>query len=567
MADRDNQLDGGEAIVEALRRLGTDYILSSPGSEWGPVWEALARQKLGNRPGPRFIETWHENLAVNMAAGYTLMTGRPQAVMLHAGVGLMHGAMAILTALQADVPMLVMSGESVSLGEDPDLAIEPQWYGGLSVGGPERLVGPLVKHARQVSSPFTLHDSVIRAMELAARPPLAPVYLNVPLEHMLHGWTPPAAPRQVPPAPKVQADAADLAMVAGLLRRAKNPMIVTEASGRDPAAFAALVALAEALALPVIGGNNLAFANFPTDHPLWLGSGEYAPLPEADLVLLVGGRAPWYPAHRRPTAGTIVSIHDTPLKTHMVYQNLHADHYLEGDIATALRLLAAATRPGAADADAVTVRRQRWTRAHNAYEAKRRAAEDQARAAAGIDPVALCAALAQALPADAIIIDESITAHPIVRQHLNFTQLQGYFRVFGGLGQGLGTALGVKLAAPERPVVVVAGDGGFLYNPVIQALGAAKNHGLPILAVVFNNGRYQAMKQGHVHHYPQGVSVEADLFHGVHIEGPDYAEFAKPFGFYGRRVERLADLTAALPEALAALQEGRSAILNVMLTR
>ncbi|HEY5209766.1 MAG TPA: thiamine pyrophosphate-dependent enzyme [Stellaceae bacterium] len=567
MADRDNQLDGGEAIVEALRRLGTDYILSSPGSEWGPVWEALARQKLGNRPGPRFIETWHENLAVNMAAGYTLMTGRPQAVMLHAGVGLMHGAMAILTALQADVPMLVMSGESVSLGEDPDLAIEPQWYGGLSVGGPERLVGPLVKHARQISSPFTLHDSVIRAMELAARPPLAPVYLNVPLEHMLHGWTPPAAPRQVPPAPRVQADAADLAMVAGLLRQAKNPMVVTEASGRDPAAFAALVALAEALALPVIGGNNVAFANFPTDHPLWLGSGEYAPLPEADLVLLVGGRAPWYPAHRRPTAGTIVSIHDTPLKTHMVYQNLHADHYLEGDIATALRLLTAAAQPGAADADALTARRRRWHAAHDAYEAMRRAAEDQARAASGIDPVALCAALAEALPADAIIVDESITAHPIVRQHLNFTQAQGYFRIFGGLGQGLGTALGVKLAAPERPVVVVAGDGGFLYNPVIQALGAAKNHGLPVLAVVFNNGRYQAMKQGHVHHYPQGVSVAADLFHGVHIDGPNYAEFAKPFGFYGRRVERLADLTAALPEAIAALQEGRSAILNVMLTR
>jgi thiamine pyrophosphate-dependent acetolactate synthase large subunit-like protein len=567
MAKQSNELDGGEAIVAAFRRLGTGYILSSPGSEWGPVWEALARQTLSNAPGPRFIDTWHENLAVNMATGYTLMTGRPQAVMLHAGVGLLHGAMGMLSALQADVPMLVLSGESVTLGEDPDLAIEPQWYGGLSVGGPERLVGPLVKHARAVASPFTLHESVVRAMELAARPPHAPVYLDVPLEHMLHPWTPPAQPRPVPPAPKVQAQAEDIARIAGLLRQAKNPMIVTEASGRDPAAFAALVELAESLAIPAIGGNNSAFANFPTDHPLWLGIAAYDVLPEADLVLLVGGRAPWYPPHRRPTAGTIVSIHDTPLKTHMVYQNLHIDHYLEGDIAAALRLLAAATRPGAGEAAAIAARRRRWTKAHEDYLARRRDAEDEARGGDGIDPVALCAALARALPKDAIVVDETITAHPIVRQHLDFTQPQSYFRVFGGLGQGLGVALGTKLAAGDRPVVLVAGDGGFLYNPVIQALGAAKAHGLPILAVVFNNGRYQAMKQGHVHHYPAGVSVGADLFYGVHIDGPDYAEFAKPFGFWGRKVERRDALDAALPEALAALKDGKSAILNVVLTR
>src|SRR5690242_19439362 len=73
-----NYLDGGEAILEAFRKLKIDYIMSSPGSEWSPVWEALARQKLENRAGPTFIESWHETLAVNMAAGYTLITERPQ---------------------------------------------------------------------------------------------------------------------------------------------------------------------------------------------------------------------------------------------------------------------------------------------------------------------------------------------------------------------------------------------------------------------------------------------------------------------------------------------------------
>jgi thiamine pyrophosphate-dependent acetolactate synthase large subunit-like protein len=562
MADRVNEFDGGEAVLDAFRRLGIDYILSSPGSEWGPVWEALARQKLGSRPGPRFIESWHENLAVNMATGYTLMTGRAQAVLLHAGVGLLHGAMGILTAQQAEVPMVVMSGESISLGEDPDLAIEPQWYGGLSVGSPERLIEPMVKHARQIASPYTIHDSVIRAGELSARSPRGPVYLSMPLEHMLHGWTPPQQPRQVPPPPKQAPHADEVAKIAALIRAAKNPVIVAETSGRDPAAYAALVALAEQLAAPVIGGINIAFANFPTDHKLWLGSGEYGALAASDLVLLVGGRAPWYPAYRRPTAGAIVAIHDNPHKTHMVYQNLHADHYLEGDIATSLALLTASL-PKSGD----TARGARWGKAHTAYLATRRAEQEQARAQAGIDPVALCAALAKALPADAIIVDETITAHPIVRRHLNFTRPQSYFRVFGGLGQGTGTALGVKLAAQGRPVVLVTGDGGFLYNPIVQALGAAKTHGLPFLTVVFNNRRYEAMRQGHVFHYPAGASVNADLYHGVHIDGPDYAAFARPFGAYGRQVETLEELTASLPEALAATATGKAAILNVAITR
>ncbi len=562
MADQSNELDGGEAVVEAFRRLDMDYIVSSPGSEWGPVWEALARQKVSGTRGPCFVETWHENLAVNMASGYTLVTGRPQAVLLHAGVGLLHGAMGILSAFQGEVPMVVLSGESVSLGEDPDLAIEPQWYGGLSVGGPERLVEPMVKFARAVASPFTLHESIVRAGELAARPPLGPVYLNVPLEHMLHRWTPAPDARHVPAAPRRQPHADEIAKIARLLRQARNPVIVAETAGRDPAAFAALVALAEQGIIPVIGGINASFANFPTNHPLWLGIGEYDAVSESDLVLLVGGRAPWYPPHRRPTKGAIVAIHDNPLKTHMVYQNLHADHYLEGDIAASLTLLAAAL-PKADDA----ARRQRWLRAHQTYLATRRAEVETARATAAIDPVALCAALAEALPADAIIVDETITHHPIVRRHLDYTAPQSYFRIFGGLGQGLGTALGVKLAARHRPVVLVTGDGGFLYNPIVQALGAAKAHELPLLTVVFNNGRYQAMKHGHVHHYPAGVSVNADLFYGVDIAGPDYAEFAKPFGGYGRKVEHQEALSAALAEALAAVAGGKTAILNVAITR
>ena len=155
-----NYLDGGEAILEAFRKLKIDYIMSSPGSEWSPIWEALARQKLDNKAGPTFVESWHETLAVNMATGYTLITGRPQAVLLHAGVGMLQGSMGVHGAMQNEVPMVVMSGESQTLGEDPDLDIEQQWYGGLTVGGIERFVEPVAKWARAVTSPYTLYESV-----------------------------------------------------------------------------------------------------------------------------------------------------------------------------------------------------------------------------------------------------------------------------------------------------------------------------------------------------------------------------------------------------------------------
>ena len=165
-----NYLDGGEAILEAFRKLKIDYIMSSPGSEWSPIWEALARQKLDNKAGPAYVESWHETLAVNMATGYTLMTGRPQAVLVHAGVGVLQGSMGIHGAMQNEVPMVVMSGESQTLGEDPALDIEPQWYGGLTVGGIERFVEPVAKWARAVTSPHTLYELSLIHISEPTRP-------------------------------------------------------------------------------------------------------------------------------------------------------------------------------------------------------------------------------------------------------------------------------------------------------------------------------------------------------------------------------------------------------------
>ena len=502
-----------------------------------------------------------------MASGYTAVTGRPQAVLIHAGVGLLQGAMGIHGALQAEIPMVVMSGESQTLGEDPQLDVEPQWFGGLSVGGNERLIEPVTKWAHMVTSPHTLFDMVVRAGEMAQRAPMGPVYLNVGLEQMLHDWTPPpSARRDVQPAPKMQAAPEEIENIAALIRKAKSPVIVTETAGRDPGAYAAMVAFAEALAIPVIGGRNATFANFPTDHPLYLGVATYGHVEQSDLVLMVSCRAPWYPPHKRPTDGKLVLIHDVPFKGYMVHQNLHADAYLEGDVAASLRLLTNALA-GGVDASVIEKRRAHRHREHDAVVAATRAEQQKVADAREIDPVTLLATLGEVAPENTIFVDETITTQLLVRQHLPVRMPQSFFRSWGGLGQGIGFALGVKLAAPARPVVLVVGDGSFLYNPIVQALGASKQHQLPITIVVLNNRMYRAMMQGHVKHYADGIAANKDFLYGVKIDGPSYSELGKPFGCHGARVENPLELKGAIEGAFAANAAGKTAILDVVLSR
>jgi acetolactate synthase-1/2/3 large subunit len=563
-----NTQDGGEAILEAIRNLGVDYILSSPGSEWSPVWEAMARQTEEKNAGPRFIDCWHETLAVDMALGYTAYTGRMQAVMVHAGVGLMHGSMAMLSAAKAELPVLVMSGESTSFGDDPDVAMEPQWYGGVSEGGSHRFVAPIVKYATQVTSPATLYNTVMRCGEMTQRTPQGPIYLNVSLEAMLHAWKKPDDLRPAPQAPKLQASPGDIAHVAGLLRAARNPVIVTESAGRDPQAFEALSALANTHAIPVVQGRSSTYTNFARSHDMWMGYMNYDLLADSDLILIVAAKTPWYPPSKRPGVGDIVAISDNPLKMTLGYQVLHADHYLEGDVAAALRLLNEAAKPDASQEAAIAARRTRWKMAHDELLAQMRRVEAKSLASGAIDAFSLASVANEILPDDVIVCDETITHMPAMRPHLALDQAQSFFRVTGGaLGQGVGAALGVKLAARDRPVVLFVGDGSFLYNPIIQAFGASKAYDLPIVVVVCNNRRYEAMRKGHVIYYAGGVADSTRFHHGVEIAGPEYHELGAHFGFFGAKVSTPDALRGALKEALAAAQSGRTAVLNVEMVK
>ncbi|MEC7942790.1 MAG: thiamine pyrophosphate-dependent enzyme [Pseudomonadota bacterium] len=561
-----NYIDGGEAILEAFRQLDIDYVIASPGSEWGSVWEAFARQEREKTEGPRYLNCAHETLAVDLAIGYSVMTGRMQAVMLHTGVGLLQGSIGIDTAYRQSVPMVVVSGESLSYSEHDGFDPGPQWHGVLSVvGGPTVLASGITKWSQSVSSQHTLYEQLIRAGEMAQRSPAGPVYMSVPIETMLHDWTPPQAPRAVPPAPKPVPPAEDIEAVADMLLNAKNPAIVAESIGRDPTGYWATVELSEMLAIPVSECRWLDFTNFPKEHPMYQGMGEPDYLKDCDVVLTLRARAPWTPPSAKPANAKIVNIDETPFRPHMVHQSLQADIFLEGDAIATLQSLNSIICDRVVDAE-VSQRWEKWSEAHNDMVARNKAIEADGLAKETITPIGLCATLSALLPDDAVFVDETITHRPIIIRHLDYRGPRSFYTAAtGGLGQGLGLALGTKLARPDCFVVSVIGDGSFMYNPVVQSLTLSKHEELPIFVVIFNNMGYSAMRKEHHSYYPNGLAANNSTSVGHTITDMDYAELARAFGFYGRKVDRLIELENAIQEGQRAVCNGQTAILNVVL--
>ncbi|MFI5897916.1 thiamine pyrophosphate-dependent enzyme [Actinoplanes sp. NPDC051513] len=545
--------DGGDAVISAFMAAGADYIFSSPGSEWAPVWESIARRHRDGVPCPHYLDLTHETVAVGMATGYGLVTRRGQGVLLHAGPGLLQGSVAIHGALLAGVPMVVASSESTTYGDGPGPDPGGQWYRNLSVvGGPHVMAAPFTKWSSQAASVHTLPAMVTRAAELAAHAPAGPVYLNVPLEVLLEPWEETPIHRVVPQGTTVSSPA-EVTAVAGLIKAAANPVIVTETTGREEGGLDALVAFASAYRVPVVEPNSAVCANFPRDHELHAG-GDLEPwVDTADLIILVDCRAPFYPPSRRPARAKIVVIDDVPQRPHIVYQVLRADAYLSGGVAATLRDLAAQAGPAPS---------RTWESAEP--ESVRKAEEK----ATGLDPVTVTATLRELIGEDSIVVDETITHSRVVQRHLRRTTPDSYFYVQGGLGQGIGVALGVKLAAPGRTVVLTIGDGAFLYNPVIPSLEAAKANGLPLLILVYNNHEYRSMKMNHLRFYPQGAAVETGEFLGNDLsDQPSLAAFAEPFGMHGETVSTGGELRPALERALKSVRNGTTAIVNVRVSR
>ncbi|WP_399892910.1 thiamine pyrophosphate-dependent enzyme [Streptomyces sp. BBFR51] len=569
MTDSKNRpgADGGDALVSALTAVGADYVFCSSGSEWAPVWESLARRHRDGEPAPAYLDLTHETVAVGMATGYGLLERRPQGVLLHAAPGLLQGSMAVHGALLAGVPMLVASSESTTYGDGPGQDPGGQWYRNLSiVGGPHHVAQPFTKWANEAADISTLPTMVTRAAELAWRAPAGPAYLNIPLEILLEEWDGREAKPIVAPG-STHSSPEEVEPVARLIREARNPVVVTETVGREAGGFEALVAFAEAWDIPVVEPDSAVCGNFPRSHPLHAGSDIGPWMDEADLILLVNCRAPFYPPSRRPAKAKVVVVDQVPQRPHIAYQVLFADAYLEGNVAHTLRQLT--RRAKDLDRTAVAVRRAAQDERNAAEQDAIAAAEERAEQSEGVDPVLVAATLRRLLTGrDGIVVDETITHSRVVKRHLKTADPDSYFYVQGGLGQGIAVALGVKLAARRRPVVLTVGDGAFTYNPVIQSYDAAKAYDLPVLVVIFNNRVYKSMNLNHRRFYPEGAAADTGEWLGTDLRRlPRLAAFAEPFGMHTETVDTTDALAPALERALKAVTEGTTAVVDVLVTR
>jgi acetolactate synthase-1/2/3 large subunit len=371
--------------------------------------------------------------------------------------------------------------------------------------------------------------------------------------------------RKIPPAPRQQALGSDVQKVADLLVRAKNPVITTESGGREQEGYDALIELADLLSIPVVESPVSTVANFPRDNALHQGFNIQPFLDSADLVLMVRNRVPWYPPKKGPSRATVVAIDENPFKTHMVYQNLHADRYLEGDVPSSLKMLAQAVRASRIDAAEIKTQRARWSKAHDQIDTDFRTAVASARRSSGIHPANLCATLGEVLPRNTIYVDETTSHRGQVHQFVQNHGRLSFVRVPSGLGQCLGVSLGIKIASPDRPVVALIGDGAFVYNPVVAGLAFAKHANLPIMVIVFNNRGYRGMRDNHLAFYPDGVAARHRMFYGEMLDSSDYHELARAFGGVGIRVEDPSKLNAALKKGHEAVKNGKLAIVNALL--
>jgi acetolactate synthase-1/2/3 large subunit len=564
-------LSGAEALLRLLHEMGVEWIFASPGSEWSPVWEYLAKPSGAERQIPRYCSTRHEEVAVAMASGYAKASGKLPAAMIHTTVGALHATMALRAAVHEQIPMVVLAGESIGFSEGPGHDLGQQWLRLLAdVGGPARLVEPCVKWSLALNTPAILPAAIQRACQLALAAPQGPVFVSVPMEYLLEPMTtaaPPAAGYALEPAAAPEA----IEALAEALVGAGHPVILTEEAGRSVRAVEHLVALAELLGAPVVEGWHPQYLNFPRTHPLYAGVGPSthvaAYLKEADVAFLVGAVAPWHPPSSAPGPGTkVMVLADNPFRPQLPFWGYRTDLVAAGGLEPSLALLVERVRERLAPgkrADAI----ERWQRRHQSRRDALRAEAQAAGTRTPLDTRWVIHELNQLLPADAAVVDETITHRLDIHRFLDRLQPGQFFEgCFGGLGTGLGTALGVKAAGPDRTVIALIGDGAFNYNPVLAALGASQEHRMPILIVLFDNSGYLSQKTGVVRHYPEGWAVQSNTFVGTSIAPrPDYPAMARAFGGHGELVEAPGQVRAALERGLQAVASGRVALVAMAL--
>jgi acetolactate synthase I/II/III large subunit len=563
--------DNGEVIVAAMAEAGIEYVFFTSGSEIGFYQEAIAKAHAHNRKAPRLVSVTHEHASLNAALGYAAVSGKPVATAAHVDCGTQHYGGAIHTAWHSGLPVLITAGiPPVAYPGSMPGAREPEGHLWLQQTFDQNgIVRPYTKWDHHLEFQDNPGLIVSRALQVACTEPCGPVYLSIPREVSLaavrSGRFPTLAQLGIarPPAP----DAAGIRELAARLMKAENPFVVVARSGRNPATVPALVRLAELLGLPVAQSAKRAYHCFPLNHPLYQSS---TSLKDADVLLALDVDIPWMIGPGAPADNAFVAIVDVePSKRRIPTMEFTADLRLTADSLATIEMLEAEIRPmiSPADRERFAARAEKWA---NASARRRQALAAAARAGADqtpIDPKWLSYQIGMALGDDCIVFDDTIVVNQ-VHDYLQCARPGSYFYNPGSSGGWApGAAFGAKLAAPDRDVVAVTGDGFYMFGTAIHSLWSAAQYGAPYLTVIYQNRSYSTGTLRVARSYPDGYAAKAG-YHGGYFDPPiDFANEARSAGAYGENVTDPNEVGPALRRGLKSIREGTPAVISVWLPR
>ena len=509
------RMTGGDAIVDSLLRHGIDTVFGLPGVQMYGLFDAFAR----NANRLKVINARHEQTTAYMALGYTQSTGKPSAFTVVPGPGVMNTMGALTTAWGVNTPIMCITGQvpSAMIGRGRGQLHEM----------PDQLatLKTLLKFAERIEHPTEAPQVMARAYQAMVSGRPGPVAVEMP-------WDMFPATAEVTPVeplgkrPNPMPDPDRIAALAKLVDGARAPMIWVGGGAAD--AGPEILALAEKIGAPVVS-YRMGKGVVDSRHPLSLNTvGGFELWDKTDLLIGIGTRmdtaiARWAPA---PAGLKTARIDIDPIE----HRRLTVDVPIVADAADGARALAALVK-GRDD----PARRAAVAAAKAAALAAIEKAEPQ---------YSFMKVLREVLPDDGIVVDEVTQLGYIIWYgypvHRPRTLISSGFS--GTLGYGFPTALGVKIANPDRPVVSVTGDGGFLFGG--SDLATAKQFGINLVTVVVNNASY-----GNV------LRDQQRLYEGRHsgsvLTNPDFQAYARAFGVAAWQVESAEGLRGALKEALA----------------
>ncbi len=553
-----------DLLVESLAVQGVSYFFGCGGSDFAPIVEAFAKASAAGTPSPKPVLVPHETPAVAMAHGVYLMTGEPQSVMVHVNVGTANAINVVINAYRDNVPVILMAGrtpisESGKPGTRNGFIHWPQEM--FDQGG---MIRENVKWDYELRLPDQTSDAVSRATEIAMSSPKGPIYLTLPRDVIAAPATAPITPRRATPAPPYPNPDA-IAQLAELILTAERPLIITANAGRSQQAVDAISSLCLDYALPVVSHFPRTIA-IPSDHPMNLGYSLDPHVEAADLIIVLECDVPWMPENQKPTdTCKIVHIGEDPAFATYPMRSYRSDLSITATAIDAVNALERALRKRVKpDDQKILTRRNAVSLKSKKLRVGWRELEDQVSRSDPIKPEWISRCIADAIPDNATIFDE----YPLRLEHCPRERADSYFlhSSAGGLGWGLGAALGAKLACPDKFIVATLGDGSYIFANPTACHWISAAHELPVLIVVFNNQCFGAVRNSTLGMYAHGEAsrIDPEMLSGLK-PAPEFEKLVAANGGYGERVELSADLPAALKRAVHMVErEGRQALVNVI---